>query len=80
LLRKRGISAPQQDQNQPIAKAGNARCNTHRHISKLLFETQEIDMPTCEVCGNDYDKAFQVVREGHAGNHQMKDRVETRAT
>jgi hypothetical protein len=21
-------------------------------------------MPTCEVCGNDYDKAFQVVRDG----------------
>jgi hypothetical protein len=21
-------------------------------------------MATCEVCGNDYDKAFQVVREG----------------
>lgn len=23
-------------------------------------------MPTCETCGNDYDKAFQVVMNGHA--------------
>ena len=27
-------------------------------------ETQEIAMPKCEVCGNDYDKAFQVIQEG----------------
>jgi hypothetical protein len=23
-------------------------------------------MPTCEVCGNDYDKAFDVVRDGES--------------
>lgn len=23
-------------------------------------------MPTCETCGNDYDKAFQVLMNGHA--------------
>jgi hypothetical protein len=23
-------------------------------------------MPTCEVCGNEYDKAFDVVREGES--------------
>jgi hypothetical protein len=86
---------------------------------------QEITMPTCDVCGNEYDKTFQVVRDGethtfdsfecaihalapecahchckiighgteangafyccahcagHAGQHEMRDRSETRAT
>jgi hypothetical protein len=25
-------------------------------------DKQESDMPTCEVCGNDYDKAFRVIQ------------------
>ncbi len=28
-------------------------------------------MAVCEVCGNDYDKAFQVVMAGESGGHQF---------
>jgi hypothetical protein len=30
------------------------------------LKIQEYEMPVCEVCGNDYDKAFQVIRDGEA--------------
>ena len=26
--------------------------------------SEEVEMPTCEVCGNDYDKAIEVVAAG----------------
>ncbi|HEY7380935.1 MAG TPA: hypothetical protein VH572_06970 [Gaiella sp.] len=25
---------------------------------------EEVDMGTCEVCGNDYDKSFEITQEG----------------
>jgi hypothetical protein len=28
-------------------------------------------MAVCEVCGNDYDKAFQVTMAGESGSHQF---------
>jgi hypothetical protein len=30
-------------------------------------------MPQCEVCGNEYDKAFEII---HAGNHHIFDSFE----
>jgi hypothetical protein len=29
-----------------------------------VFVGHALDMPTCDVCGNDYDKAFTVTLEG----------------
>jgi Rieske Fe-S protein len=31
-----------------------------------IEEEEEVRMATCEVCGNEYDKAFQVVRDGES--------------
>src|SRR5204863_1900820 len=30
------------------------------------FHWTGVAMPTCEVCGNDYNKAFEIVRDGEA--------------
>jgi hypothetical protein len=36
-------------------------------ISSCVDHEEEGDtMPTCEVCGNDYDKAFEVVAQGQS--------------
>jgi hypothetical protein len=40
-LSRCGISASQQNQNLPIAKAGNARCSARSGAPTLLFEDQD---------------------------------------
>jgi hypothetical protein len=35
-------------------------------IAVALVSPKEIAMSRCEVCGNDYDKAFQITREGRS--------------
>jgi hypothetical protein len=32
----------------------------------LAAKKKEADMPVCEVCGNDYDKAFTIVKAGES--------------
>ena len=49
---------------EPVVCIGEVSGIYFQDGESFCFEKEKIDMAQCEVCGNDYDKAFQVSMPG----------------
>jgi len=59
-----GNSVPRRGHARASLEARAEACGAHAANARGNLTRELLKMATCEVCGNDYDKSFEVIQDG----------------